>query len=378
MATFEEVQSTSLDLDTANFASSDVWASVIANAAPLKAVVGEKNAREFLRVASSKQLWLFAAAPLGILSLLVSSTRLAGPRFLKRLVGRGSDRKIESQVELTALSVEPANSVYTSQAVEVESSYQPDRAAFVSAYVRNIPSVSQQLASRSQSSTRLDQVRHVWCAFKETLAENDQREACERDCELVLALHTSSLSLFETVQLAHALQIAGTNIRKNASDSIGCASFGHQTTGISPTQSGQRGTATIQSRVSSATLFLTASVLAAGMVAVQVGRYVYSSREGQGSNFQTLIMGLVSYCCMGASSIMLLFFIQGKVSVQPQFKSDIFKQPAAKGLIYRYNKKPSHSRQGDEYISTLSNKYLPSMHKSLTKCSTYLRTLLLA
>jgi hypothetical protein len=90
-------------------ASSELWASVVANMAPLMALVGERNAKEYMRVASSRsQLFLMASAPLGILSILVSAVRLSEPRLLRRLLGRESDRKSEVLVELTPLSVEPA------------------------------------------------------------------------------------------------------------------------------------------------------------------------------------------------------------------------------------------------------------------------------
>ena len=69
--------------------SADVWASVLANVAPWMSLVGDRNAKEFLRVSSSRdQLLLMAAAPLGIFSILTSAIRLGGYPFLRRVVGR--------------------------------------------------------------------------------------------------------------------------------------------------------------------------------------------------------------------------------------------------------------------------------------------------
>ena len=72
--------------------SNDVWASVVANVAPLMALVGDKNAKEYMRNASSWHRFVpLAAAPLGILSIVVSAIRLSGSGVLRRLVGRDSE-----------------------------------------------------------------------------------------------------------------------------------------------------------------------------------------------------------------------------------------------------------------------------------------------
>ncbi|KAF2106948.1 hypothetical protein BDV96DRAFT_590290 [Lophiotrema nucula] len=77
--------------------SSDVWASVIANVAPLMALVGERNAKEFMRTVSVwHQLLLLSCAPLGLLAIMVSAIRLSGPVVLKALVGRDSERRSEA------------------------------------------------------------------------------------------------------------------------------------------------------------------------------------------------------------------------------------------------------------------------------------------
>jgi hypothetical protein len=95
--------------------STDVWASVIANVAPLVALLGEKNAKEYMRtIYVWHQLLLLSCAPLGILAITVSSIRLSGPPFLKRLVGQDSERRSEALIEVTPLSVRPATSVHTS------------------------------------------------------------------------------------------------------------------------------------------------------------------------------------------------------------------------------------------------------------------------
>lgn len=57
--------------------SNEVWATLIANVAPLMTLVSERNAKDFLRVSSSRdQLWLMAVTPLGLFSLIVCAIRL--------------------------------------------------------------------------------------------------------------------------------------------------------------------------------------------------------------------------------------------------------------------------------------------------------------
>lgn len=71
-------------------------------------LVGERNAKEHMRTASSwHQFILFAVAPLGIISIIASAIRLSGFGFLQRLLGRDAERRIKTMVELTPLSVVP-------------------------------------------------------------------------------------------------------------------------------------------------------------------------------------------------------------------------------------------------------------------------------
>ena len=148
-------------------ASSDVWSQVIANVAPVIALVGECNAKEFLRASSSRdQLFVMATAPLGILSLMISAIRLSRIRILRRLAGRDAEQKSNALVELTPLSVAPASSVYTSDEVEIKPSEQRDRLAFVCAHVR--------------CTTR---VYDALKAFKELLRTRDERAKPKKDAD---------------------------------------------------------------------------------------------------------------------------------------------------------------------------------------------------
>lgn len=82
-----------------------------------------------------------ATAPLQILSIMICAIRPSGPRLLRQLVGRESNRRSEALVELTPLSVAPASSAYTPHAVEIEPSEQRDQAAFFYAHIKHTTDV---------------------------------------------------------------------------------------------------------------------------------------------------------------------------------------------------------------------------------------------
>ena len=152
--------------------SSDTWAQVVANVAPLMALVGERNAKEYMRNASSwHQLLPLATAPLGILSILVSSIRLSGPGFLRRLVGRDSERRSEALVELTPLSVFPAASVYTPRGVEIDPFYSKNKVAFVCGHVRRVYDIAPAVV-----------------AFRDLLRRSAESLQVDRDTEIALAI----------------------------------------------------------------------------------------------------------------------------------------------------------------------------------------------
>lgn len=200
--------------------SADTWASVIANVAPLMALVGERNAKEYMRTASSwHQFSLLAAAPLGILSIMVSALRLTGSDFLRRLVGRNSERRSEALVELTPLSVKPATSVYTSRAIEIEPLYAKDRVAFVCGHTKTI----------------LDANKAV-DGFKELMNHGAGKLEEDKDREIVLTVWHSSLSLEEVAQLAVSLSQDGSKKPYACFDNLSSASLSFRTTGVSPTQ----------------------------------------------------------------------------------------------------------------------------------------------
>jgi hypothetical protein len=287
--------------------SSDVWATVVANVAPLMALVGERNAKEYMRVASSRnQLWLMAAAPVGILSIMVSAIRLCGPRLLRRLVGRESDRRSEALVELTPLSVEPATSAYTPNAVEIEPLYNRDRVAFVCAHVQKASEIYEALA-----------------AFKKLMLARNGKSGADRDFEIVLGLAGSTLTLAETAQLITTVITEDKTIDSALATRIALTSLSFRTTGISPSQTAQR-EKTLRGLLPQIRQALIGAVLCLFMCGIQIaGYYGSGSFHGTGS-LETLVMGLCGYGGIVVFTMGLLIMIKQEVLVEPQELPDIF------------------------------------------------------
>ena len=282
--------------------SADTWANVIANVAPLMALVGERNAKEHMRTASSwHQFLLLATAPLGILSIMVSALRLTGSGFLRRLVGRNSERRSEALVELTPLSVAPATSVYTSRAVEIEPSYAKDRVAFVCGHTKTISDANEALEG-----------------FKELIDHGAGKLEEDKDREIVLAVWHSSLSLEEVAKVAISLSQERSKKPYTCFDALSSASLSFRTTGVSPTQ--------IASDVKSRTwLFYQWKDVAAasGFLALLIGIQVINFRKiGSPSIFW---MGVCGYLGVAVFTLGLLLMIKGEVVAEPEVLPSIFK-----------------------------------------------------
>lgn len=288
--------------------SSDVWASVIANVAPWMALVGDRNAKEFLRVSSSRdQLLLMATAPLGIFSILTAAIRLRGYRVLRRMIGRESERVSEALVELTPLSVAPASSVYTPHAVEIESSEQNDRVAYVCAHV----------TQTANTRTILEGFRYL-ISSRLTGAEHG-------DQEIVLGMKGNQLSADQTADLVISLvdeRQRQTGI-EGLSDFIASASISFRTTGVSPNQTMPTDIHKVEftqvcNIIGAITLFLL-------MCGLHIGGYLYSAKSAvTAGSLQTLVMGLVGYCGIVIFTFTLLVIIKQEVAIEQLKLPDVF------------------------------------------------------
>ncbi|CAN9203870.1 unnamed protein product [Alternaria alternata] len=269
-------------------------------------LVGERNAKEYMRVASSRtQLFLMASAPLGILSILVSAVRLSGPRLLRRLLGRESDRRSEALVELTPLSVEPATSAYTPGGVEIEPSFNRDRVAFVCGHIQETKNIEEAVE-----------------AFKKlALARNGKVDA-SRDFEAVIGLKELNLSLEETARLVTSIITDDSTIDPDMLAHASSASLSFCTTGISPSQT------TLSAKTRHGFLKHIANIFAGLffcflMIGIQVLGYRQQSSAMHDTRLQALLMGISGYVGIASFAFLLLVLLQDEVCVEPQEISNI-------------------------------------------------------
>lgn len=300
-------------------ASGDLWASVITNVAPIMTLVGERNAKEFLRVSSSHdQLFLMATAPLGILSLMVCAIRLTGPRILLRLIGREGDPKSEALVEITPLSIAPATSVYTNQAVEIKPSVQRDEVAFVCAHIKQTDRVLEALASfKHILRSRVDKVK----GDKDGNASTD-----EEDYELVLGMKRSLLTADQTATVVTSILDETRDIEESLAKRVESTSLSFRRTGISPTQTAATTTSNrrLNTKLSNLGNVLAGIFSFIAMGGIQVAGYYSGGTQIGTTGLKTLVMGVIGYCGIAVFTFTLLVIIKQEVEVEPQHLGPIF------------------------------------------------------
>ena len=279
--------------------SSDVWASVIANVAPWMALVGDRNAKEFLRNSSSRdQLLLMATAPLGIFSILTSAIRLSGHPLLRRVVGRESERRSEALTELTPLSVSPATSVYDPFAIEIEPSIQKDRVAYICAHTKQRRDSHLVLSSFRQLLSTLD-------------AQTD-----DRDFEIVLAIKGNCMSLDDLVkELKNLTNDRSLMTTKERSD-LDSASLSFRINGISPNQTASNGSTFMQaSQIINILISVTLFVVTSGL---HVLAYLFDQSTLRASvRLQAFTMGLVGYTGITVFTFLILNMIKQETVIKP-------------------------------------------------------------
>ncbi|KAF8462868.1 hypothetical protein BDZ91DRAFT_826578 [Kalaharituber pfeilii] len=92
------------DADSAIDKSSDVWAALIANIAPLLILVGEKHVKAYFKVMSRCSHYaLYAAGPIGLITAITTLIRLNGAKMLKRLIGRQFETRAEVLADVTSV-----------------------------------------------------------------------------------------------------------------------------------------------------------------------------------------------------------------------------------------------------------------------------------
>ena len=112
-------------------ATSETWAQVITNVAPLVILIGEKNLKGYLKACNHwAHIGLYAVTPIGALSAVISVLRLVAGRTLKTLLGRQHEREADIYLDITSLSTELIGQHYTdSTAVEQVTDLDPTKEA---------------------------------------------------------------------------------------------------------------------------------------------------------------------------------------------------------------------------------------------------------
>jgi hypothetical protein len=281
--------------------SNDVWASVVANVAPLMALVGERNAKEFMRTTTTwHQVLPLSAAPIGILAILVSAIRLSGPGFLRRLVGRDSERRTEALVELTPLSVKPATSVYTPRAVEIETTYNKDGVAFICGHVKDLSCYG------------------AFLSFQQILRQHQGGFEQDKDMESVLVLWTRGLPVEKIAELADFIvDDKGKRLPLRFSSSS-TAAVSYRRTGISPSQTDTDMDDVIRS------FYILRDVLvfilgASLMVGVQALGFKFG-----GASKQTFYMGIAGYWAIVVFTFSLLLIIKSEIVPEKEILPQAF------------------------------------------------------
>lgn len=276
--------------------SQDIWASVIANVAPLMALVGERNVKEYMRtVANWHQLVPICCAPLGILGISVSAIRLSGPIFLRRLVGRDCERRSDALVEVTPLSVRPATSVYTRRAIEIESVYNKDAVAFVCGHVPEMDCNS------------------AATGFRNLLRNHKRLFQVDKDMETVLAIWAPLKPLDEVGKLVEFVsEIDGEGDVDlpvdYPTDGTATASLSYRSTGISPTQ---RESSVLSTSLEGIRNILASLVALGAIIGVQFLGNLYSDTD---SGHTALAMGCAGYLAIVIFSFALLRMIQNEIA----------------------------------------------------------------
>ncbi|CUS14670.1 unnamed protein product [Tuber aestivum] len=85
--------------------SSDVWATLVANIAPLLVLVGEKHVKAYFKnMCRPSHHLLFASAPIGLVTAVTTLIRLNGTPVLKRMIGRQFETRSEVLADVTSVS----------------------------------------------------------------------------------------------------------------------------------------------------------------------------------------------------------------------------------------------------------------------------------
>ncbi|MCJ1431567.1 hypothetical protein MMC27_000921 [Xylographa pallens] len=120
--------------------SSDAWASLVANVAPLLVLVGEKHVKGYFKSMSNQSHFLlYAVSPIGLITTIVTLIRLHGTPFMKKVIGRQFETRSEVLADVTSVSYNGVGLEYkgrgTNQVLEQTTSPSPEDEARVGVYL---------------------------------------------------------------------------------------------------------------------------------------------------------------------------------------------------------------------------------------------------
>lgn len=107
------------DAESSIATSGDVWATLVANVAPLLVLLGEKHVKGYFKTMSRpSHHMLFAVGPIGLVTALVTMIRLGNLQFLKRLIGRQFESRAEVLADVTSVSTGEVSVVFRNETLE--------------------------------------------------------------------------------------------------------------------------------------------------------------------------------------------------------------------------------------------------------------------
>ncbi|RPA78212.1 hypothetical protein BJ508DRAFT_228313 [Ascobolus immersus RN42] len=116
--------------------STEAWATLVANIAPLLVLVGEKHVKAYFKSASRpSHEALFAAGPIGLVTAVTTFIRIAGSRLLKRLIGRQFETRAELLADVTGTS--DGNVIFELRGNTLEQTTEPNKQDVALFYVRS-------------------------------------------------------------------------------------------------------------------------------------------------------------------------------------------------------------------------------------------------
>ncbi|MCJ1260138.1 Rho GTPase, partial [Lignoscripta atroalba] len=119
--------------------SSDAWASLVANVAPLLILVGEKHVKAYFKTMFRRsEFFLYAVSPIGLVTALVTLIRLYGYPLMKRIIGRQFETRAEVLADVTSVSVGEVSSDFHRHRLTLEQTTMPspEHQALFGVYLR--------------------------------------------------------------------------------------------------------------------------------------------------------------------------------------------------------------------------------------------------